>query len=72
MYPTKDLIIKIVDGQKAKGVCKCHKFFVQIQDLELQIGFYTLPLGDMDRHQLVDVFGNLYRQYWKEIQGIIS
>jgi hypothetical protein len=47
-YPTMDLIVTIVDEQKVKGVGRCHKFSNQIQELELQIGFYALPLNDMD------------------------
>jgi hypothetical protein len=42
VYPTKDLAVAIVDGQKVKGVGKFHVVSVQIQELELQTGFYAL------------------------------
>jgi hypothetical protein len=48
VYPTKDLTITVVDGQKVKEVGRCHKVSVQIQELELQTGLYTLPLEEMD------------------------
>jgi hypothetical protein len=48
VYPTKDLTITIVDGQKVKGVGQCHKISIQIQELELQTRFYALPLNEMD------------------------
>jgi hypothetical protein len=37
-----------VDGQKVKGVGICHKIFDEIQKMELQVGFYALPLDEMD------------------------
>lgn len=43
-----DLTIMIVDGQKIKGVGRCHKVSVHIQELELQTRFNTLPLDEMD------------------------
>ena len=47
MYPTLDLIVMIVDGQKVKGVGKCHKVSIQNQELKLQTRFYALPLNEM-------------------------
>jgi hypothetical protein len=48
IYPTRDLIVKVANGQQVKEVGKCHKISVQIQELELQTGFYALPLEGMD------------------------
>jgi hypothetical protein len=48
IYPTRDLTIKVANGQRVKEVGKCHKISVQIQELELQTGFYALPLEGMD------------------------
>jgi hypothetical protein len=48
VYPIKDFTTTITDGQKVKGVGRFHKVSVQIQELELQIGFYTLALNEMD------------------------
>jgi hypothetical protein len=48
IYPTKDLTIKVANGQRAKEVGKYHKILVQIQELELQTRFYALPLEGMD------------------------
>jgi hypothetical protein len=48
IYPTKDLTVKVANGQRVKEVGKCHKISVQIQELELQTGFYALPLEGMD------------------------
>jgi hypothetical protein len=48
VYPTKDLTVMVVNGQKVKGVGRCHKVLVQIQELELQTRFYALPLDEMD------------------------
>ena len=39
IYPTKDLTVKVANGQRVKEVGKCHKISVQIQKLELQTGF---------------------------------
>jgi hypothetical protein len=49
VYSIKDLTITIIDGQKVKGVERCHKILVQIQELELQIGFYALLFNEMDK-----------------------
>jgi hypothetical protein len=38
----------IIDGQNVKGVGRRHKILVQVQELELQTRFYTLPIDDMD------------------------
>jgi hypothetical protein len=38
----------IINGQKVKGVGRCCKISIQIQDLELQAGFYAPPLDEMD------------------------
>jgi hypothetical protein len=48
IYPTKDLTVKVANGQKVKEVGKCHKISVQIQELELQPEFYALPLEGID------------------------
>jgi hypothetical protein len=48
VYPTKDLTIIIVDGKNMKGVGICHKVLIQTQELELQIGLYSLILDEMD------------------------
>ena len=48
VYPTRDLIFKVVERQhhNAKGICL--KISIQIQGLQLQSGFYVLPLYGMD------------------------
>jgi hypothetical protein len=48
VYPTKDPTIGVINGHKVKGIGRCHKIYVQIKKLELQIGFYNLPLDMMD------------------------
>lgn len=48
VYPIKDLIVETVHGQQVKGIGRCHKVPVQIQNLELQTECYTLPLSGMD------------------------
>jgi hypothetical protein len=48
VYPVKDLIVKVANGQQVKGIGRCHKVFVQIQSLELQTRCYALPLSGMD------------------------
>jgi hypothetical protein len=32
VYPTKDLIVMIVDGQKVKGVGRCHKILFKYKN----------------------------------------
>jgi hypothetical protein len=46
VYPTT--LVAIIDGQKVRGLGRCHKIFVQIQRLELDAGLYALPLNEMD------------------------
>jgi len=53
VYPIKDFTSTITDGKKVKGVGRFHKFSVQIQELELQIGFYTPTLNEM--HMMLGV-----------------
>jgi hypothetical protein len=48
IYLTRDLTVKVANGKRVKEVGKCHKISIQIQELELKIGFYTLPLEGMD------------------------
>ena len=48
MYPTKDLIVTLTNKQEIKGVGRCHKVFVQLQNLELETKFHALPLSGMD------------------------
>jgi hypothetical protein len=47
VHPTKDLTVAITNGQKVKGVVRCHKVSVHIQELELQTIFYALPFDEM-------------------------
>jgi hypothetical protein len=44
VYLVKVLMVTTVDGQPIKGVGRCHKVLIYIQNLELQIRYYTLPL----------------------------
>jgi hypothetical protein len=48
LYLTKDLTVIIADGQKIKEIGRCHIISIQIQKLELQSRFYTLPLDEID------------------------
>jgi hypothetical protein len=45
IYPTTNLTVKVANGQKVKELGKFHKVSVQIQELELQTGFYALQTG---------------------------
>jgi hypothetical protein len=38
----------VADGKIIDGVGKCHKVNLQIEDYELEYGFYTIPLGGVD------------------------
>ena len=48
VYPSKDLLLMIIDGQKVEGVGRCHRVSVQIQEMDLQTSFYALQLYGMD------------------------
>jgi hypothetical protein len=48
VYPVRDLMVTTVDGQQVKGLGRCHKVSIQIQNLELQTRYYALPLSEMD------------------------
>lgn len=48
VYPSKELIVRIVDGQQVKGVGRFHKVFKLIHNWKPQEGFYTLQLSGMD------------------------
>jgi len=48
MYPVKNLTVTTVDGQPIQGVGWCHKVSINIQNLELQTGYYALPLCGID------------------------
>jgi hypothetical protein len=48
VYPVRNLVVTTTDGQQIKGLGRCHKVSVQIQNLELQSGYYALPLSGMD------------------------
>lgn len=48
MYPSKELILIIIDGQKVEGVGRCHGVSVQIQEMDLQTSFYALRIYEMD------------------------
>jgi hypothetical protein len=48
VYPVKNLIVAIVDGQQVKQIGRYHKVSVQIQSLKLQMGCYAPPLNGMD------------------------
>jgi hypothetical protein len=41
-------MVTTVDGQPIEGVGRCHKVSIHIQNLELQTGYYALPLCGMD------------------------
>ena len=38
----------VVDGKKIKKVGKCHKVKLQIQDYNLELEVYAVPLGGVD------------------------
>jgi predicted aspartyl protease len=48
VYPAADIRVMVADGKKIDGVGKCHKVKLQIEDYELETGFYTVPLGGVD------------------------
>jgi hypothetical protein len=48
VYPTADIRVMVADGKRIDGVGKCHKVKLQIEDYELESGFYTVPLGGVD------------------------
>ena len=48
VYPSKDLLLIIIDGKKVEGVGRCHRVSVQIQEMDLQTSFYALRLYEMD------------------------
>jgi hypothetical protein len=48
VYAIKDFTTTITNAHKVKGVGIFHKVSVQIQELGLKIGFYTLALNEMD------------------------
>ena len=48
MYPAKDLMVTIINGEKAKGVGRCYKILVQVLELELQTRFFSVPLNEME------------------------
>ena len=39
VYPSKDLLLMIIDGEKVEGVGRCHIISVQIQEMDLQTSF---------------------------------
>jgi hypothetical protein len=41
-------MVRTTYGQKVKGLGRCHKVSIQIQNLELQTRYYALPLSEMD------------------------
>jgi hypothetical protein len=43
VYPVKDLMVTTAHGQPIKGVGRCHKVSIHIQNLELQTGFKLYP-----------------------------
>jgi hypothetical protein len=47
VYPATDIRAMVANG-KIIGVGKCHKVKLQIEDYELESGFYTIPLGGVD------------------------
>ena len=38
----------VEDEKKIDGVGKCYKIKLQVEDYELESGFYTVPLGGVD------------------------
>jgi hypothetical protein len=36
VYPVNNLVVTTADGQQIKGLGRCHKVFVKIQNMELQ------------------------------------
>ena len=38
----------VVDGNKIEKVGKCHKVKLQIQNYNLELEFYAVPLGGVD------------------------
>jgi hypothetical protein len=60
------------DGQQVEGLGWCHKVYVQIQNLELQTGYYALPLSGMDMVLgiMVDTIGNLCHKPPRTIYGV--
>ena len=47
VYPTKNLSVKVANGHQVDNT-RCHKISVQVQELEINLGFYVLPLDGMD------------------------
>jgi hypothetical protein len=48
IYPVLDMKVMVADGKKIKNVRKCYKVKLQIQDFNLEIELYTIPLGGVD------------------------
>lgn len=42
VYPSKDLLLMIIDGQKVGGVGRYHRVSIQIQEMDLQTSLYAL------------------------------
>jgi len=41
-------MVTTADGQPIEGVERCHKVLIHMQHLELQTGYFSLPLYGMD------------------------
>jgi len=41
-------MVTIFDGQPINGIGRCHKVLIHLQQLDLQTGYYALPLYGMD------------------------
>jgi hypothetical protein len=68
IYLTVYIRVMVVDGKKIDGVGKFHKVKLQIEDYELEIGFYTVPLGAVDvvlGIQWLQILGTYYENNQK-------
>ena len=45
IYPAIDIRVMVADGKKIDGIRKGHKVKLQIDDYNMEYGFYTIPLG---------------------------
>jgi hypothetical protein len=77
VYPVRNLVVTTSNGQQIKGLGRCHKILIKIENLELHSGYYALPLSGMDvvlgvawLMQLGTYATNLHDQFmefkWKE------
>ena len=48
IYPVPNMKVMVAEGKNIKKVGKCHKVKLQIQDYNLELEFYAVPLGGVD------------------------